>query len=144
MKLPYEDDFNETWLRIPAADRQAMESEINRRLEELIVSPSPSYGSITNTSIKGGKVNPETGEAGDWRGTPFQSLYRACNENAVRAGMLYGNLWKKMIIERAEMWIRIRPDPTFRNRGINLAGKTYFLGNNSSGVAATQVTGCAF
>jgi len=126
-KLPYEGEFNETWLRIPAMDRESMKEEINRRLDELIASPNPDWGSITNTSIEGGKENSVTGERGDWTGTPFQALYNACNENSVRAGMLYGNLWKLVIIERPEKWIGIRPDPTFRNRGINLGGKTYFL-----------------
>jgi hypothetical protein len=125
LKLPYEEEFNDTWLRIPAAERQGMEAEINHRLDELIASPSPNYGS-TNTSIEGGKVNQETGEAGDWTGTPFQWLYEACNHNAVRAGMIYGNLWKKAIIERPEMWIGIRPDPTFKNRGSTwVASRTF-------------------
>jgi hypothetical protein len=44
-----------------------------------------------------------------------------------RAGMLYGNVWKKVIIERPERWIGIRSDPTFRQKGISLGGKTYFL-----------------
>ncbi|HZR33295.1 MAG TPA: hypothetical protein VFA76_15725 [Terriglobales bacterium] len=44
-----------------------------------------------------------------------------------RAGMFYGNVWKKVIIERPERWIGIRSDPTFPQRGISLGGKTYFL-----------------
>ena len=40
--------------------------------------------------------------------------------------MFYGNLWKKLIIERPETWIGYRPNPTFPQRGITLAGKSYF------------------
>jgi hypothetical protein len=127
LKLPYEHDFNQIWLRIRPEERTAIEAEINRWLDELISSPNPEYGSITNTSIEGGRLNPETGIRGDWRGTVFQSIFEACNENEVRAGMICGNVWKRVIIEREEMWVGIRPDPTFRNRGINLGGKTYFL-----------------
>jgi hypothetical protein len=31
----------------------------------------------------------------------------------IRAGMFYGNVWKKVAIERPEYWIGIRSDPTF-------------------------------
>jgi hypothetical protein len=45
--------------------------------------------------------------------------------------MFYGNVWKKIIIERDDRWIGIRNDPVthpnFPNRGITLAGKTYFI-----------------
>jgi hypothetical protein len=66
-------------LLIPAPERAAIEAEINRRLDELIHSPDPNWGSITNTSIEGGKTNPDTGIRGDWTGTVFQPIYeRAC------------------------------------------------------------------
>jgi hypothetical protein len=35
--------------------------------------------------------------------------------------------WKKVIIERSELWIGIRSDPTLPQRGISLGGKTYFV-----------------
>lgn len=41
--------------------------------------------------------------------------------------MFYGKVWKKVIIDRTELWIAIRSDPTFPQRG-TLRGKTYFLG----------------
>ena len=41
--------------------------------------------------------------------------------------MFYGNVWKKVIIERQDHWIGMRADPTFPNRGITLEGKTYFI-----------------
>ena len=40
------------------------------------------------------------------------------------AGMFYGNVWKKVIIERPELWIGIRSDPTFPRRGITLEAKS--------------------
>ncbi|MGC1649906.1 MAG: hypothetical protein WA741_29120 [Candidatus Sulfotelmatobacter sp.] len=65
---------------------------------------------------------------GDRSGTVFQPIYEtACGMDEDRAGMCYGNVWKKVIIERPELWIGIRSDPTFPQRAISLGGKTYFL-----------------
>jgi hypothetical protein len=130
-RLPHEEDFNRVWFAISAHDRAAIEAEINGRLDHLVTSPDPNWGSITNTSIEGGKVNPVTGIRGDWTGTVFHAIYVACGLNENVAGMFYGNVWKKVIIERDDRWIGIRNDPvtrpTFPNRGITLAGKTYFV-----------------
>lgn len=104
--------------------------EINRRLDELIQHPNANWGSITNTSIEGGKVNPFTGIAGDWTGTPLDHIYQSCNQNVDEAGMMFGRLFKKIVIDRPEEWVGYRSDddnPTFPRRGINLQGKTYFL-----------------
>jgi hypothetical protein len=122
-------DFNRTWNLISLPERQAIEAEINRRLDALLSSPNPRWGSIMNTSIEGGEENPLTRVKGDWSGTPFHAIYVACGFSEHLAGMFYGNVWKKMIIERDEPWIGIRSDasrPTFPQKGIVLAGKSYF------------------
>jgi hypothetical protein len=129
--LSYEDEFDRVWLTIGKPERMAIEEEINRRLDELVVSPDPNWGSITNTSIEGGKTNPNTGIRGDWSGTPFHPIFIACGRNEELAGKFYGNVWKKIIIDREELWIGIRSDPTFPQRGITLQGKTYFLPTES-------------
>jgi hypothetical protein len=55
----------------------------------------------------------------------FQPIYEiACGMDEDRGGMFYGNVWKKVIIDRPELWIGIRSDPTFPQRGISLGGKT--------------------
>lgn len=125
--LKHRDEFDRIWLSISHAERAEIESEINHRLDHLITSPDPNWGSITNTSIEGGKCSPETGLGGDWSGTPFIALYEACGLNKEVAGMFYGNVWKLVIIQRPEIWIGVRSDPTFPQRGITLMGKTYFL-----------------
>ncbi|MEO5923143.1 MAG: hypothetical protein ABIR70_04880 [Bryobacteraceae bacterium] len=125
--LPYLDDFERTWFAISSADRAAIEAEINGRLDHLVTSPDPNWGSITNTSIEGGKLNPVTGIRGDWRDTVFDAIFAVCNLNENLAGMFYGNVWKKVIIDRDDHWIGIRADPTFQNRGVTLQGKTYFI-----------------
>jgi hypothetical protein len=127
LSLPHEDDFERTWFVITTADRAAIEAEINARLDHLVTSPDPNWGSITNTSIEGGRLNPVTGIRGDWSGTVFHAIFEACNLNENLAGMFYGNVWKKVIIERDDHWIGMRADPTFPNRGITLQGKTYFI-----------------
>jgi len=127
LSLPHLDDFEQTWLVISTADWAAIEAEINARLDHLVTSPDSNSGSITNTSIEGGKLNPVTGIRGDWSGTVFDAIFEACNLNENLAGMFYGNVWKKVIIERDDHWIGMRADPTFPNRGITLQGKTYFI-----------------
>ena len=129
-QLDYEGDFERTWNRIPPRQRDAIEAEINRRLDELIHSPSPNWGSITNTSIEGGKTSPTTGKRGDWTGTVFEPIFEASGRSEEQAGMFYGTVWKRVIINRPELWIGIRSSetkPTFPQRGINLQGKSYFL-----------------
>ncbi len=126
-ELHYQREFDEVWHLIPLPERAAIETEINRRLDQLISSPDPNWGSITNTSIEGGRANPQTGIRGDWSGTVFDAIFVACGQSEERAGMFYGNVWKTVIIGRRERWIGIRSDPTFPQRGITLQGKTYFL-----------------
>jgi hypothetical protein len=125
--LSYQADFDRVWLSMTAGERNAIETEIHRRLNELIASPSPSWGSITNTSIEGGKSSPTTGLRGDWTDTAFEPIFRACGSSEQQAGMFLGNVWKMVIIGRPERWVGIRSDPTFPRRGITLQGKTYFL-----------------
>jgi hypothetical protein len=126
----YLDEFNYHWNRLSESQQMDIEDEINRRLDELVHSPNPNWGSITNTSIEGGKVSPETGIRGDWTGTPFAPLWDLFGDDEL-AGKFFGNVWKKVIIARPnEEWFGIRASldrPTFPNRGILLDGKTYFL-----------------
>jgi len=129
-RLPHERDFERVWHAMTLPQRTAIEAEINRRLDKLIESPSQNWGSVTNTSIEGGRTNPNSGIRGDWSGTVFQPIFDACGSNEEVAGMFYGNVWKKVIIDRHEGWIGIRADPTFPQRGITLQGKTYFLDRN--------------
>jgi hypothetical protein len=128
--LSHQQDFDRVWLSMTLLQRAAIDEEINRRLDELIACPNPNWGSITNTSIEGGRTNPNTGMRGDWSGTVFQPIFEACSFNEELAGMFYGNVWKQVIIDRPERWIGIRSDPTFPQRGITLQGKTYFLDRN--------------
>ena len=127
--LAYDREFQLRWNMIPEDQRNAITVAINRRLDSLIESPDAYWGSITNTSIEGGKPNPITGIRGDWTGTVFQPIYDLFG-NEESAGMFYGNIWKQVIIDRDELWIGIRQYPTFPERGISLPGKTYFLANH--------------
>lgn len=124
----YRIDFERVWAQIPAPQQDAIKAEINRRLDELIISPDPTWGSITNTSLEGGKANPSTGVRGDWSGTPFHAIYEACGHDEEASAKCYGSVWKQTIIDRkTECWVGIRFDPSFPQRGVTLLGKTYFL-----------------
>jgi hypothetical protein len=127
LRLEHQGEFDQVWLSIPLPQRNAIEAEINHRLDGLIASPSANWDSITNTSIEGGRANPSTGVRGDWSGTVFDLIFVACGFHEKLAGMFFGNVWKKVMIDRQERWIGIRSDPTFPQRGITLEGKGYFL-----------------
>jgi hypothetical protein len=131
-KLDHEDEFNKIWLvNFTDDERLSIVDAIDTKLDELVRSPDRLWGSIMNTSIEGGKVNPFSGQPGDWSGTPWHPIWIAHGKSDQQAGLFFGNLWKWRIIQRDETWIGIRntPDvrPTFPNRGVTLGGKTYFL-----------------
>ncbi len=133
-RLPHRRDFEAWYQRVPENERIEMERHINGVLDECAANPNRFWGSILNTSIEGGKESPETGVRGDWSGTPHAPLWHACGQSDQQAALVFGNLWKLMIIQRTEPWIGIRNTadrPTFPNRGIVLPGKTYFVANDS-------------
>src|SRR5207249_3236467 len=65
------------------------------------------------------KRNPVTGIDGDWRDTALQHIYEAYNQNAEEAGLMFGRIFKWIVINRPEAWGGYRSDerhPTFPNR----------------------------
>ena len=128
--IDYREQFDRKWDEFTPRQQKAINAEIKRLLDALVNHPDPIWGSIMNTSIEGGKVNPFTGLPGDWSGTPWQPIWERHGESDEQAALFFGTLWKLRIIERPEQWIGVRnteDSPTFPNRGINLPGKTYFL-----------------
>ena len=128
--IDYRAEFDRKWREFTPDEQSAMEAEIARLLDALRDSPDPLWGSIMNTSIEGGKVNPFNGLRGDWTGTPWHPIWERHGQSDQQAALFFGTLWKLRIIERPEQWIGIRTTaerPTFPNRRINLPGKTYFL-----------------
>jgi hypothetical protein len=128
--IDYRERFDRKWNEFTPRERRAIDAEIQKLLDALIAAPDPQWGSIMNTSMVGGAVNPFNGEPGDWSGTPWQPIWERHGQSSEQAALFFGTLWKLRIIERPELWIGVRnteDDPTFPNRGINLAGKTYFL-----------------
>lgn len=132
--IDHREAFDRKWNEFTPEEQQAMNTEIKRRLDTIVDAPDPNWGSIMNTSIEGGKVNPFNGLPGDWTGTPWQPIWDRHGQSDEQAALFFGTLWKLRIIKRPEQWIGIRNTddrPTFPNRGINLPGKTYFLTNGS-------------
>jgi len=70
----------------------------HRRLDDLINNPS------------NGKRNPVTGIDGDWRDTALQHIYEAYNQNAEEAGLMFGRIFKWIVINRPESlgWVSQR------------------------------------
>jgi hypothetical protein len=134
--IEYRTEFDRKWGEFTPEEQRAMDAEIGRLLDALRVSPDPLWGSIMNTSIEGGKINPFNGLRGDWAGTPWQPIWERHGQSDQQAALFFGTLWKLRTIERAEQWVGIRNTaerPTFPNRRINLPGKTYFLPRTSRG-----------
>ena len=132
--IDYRGRFDAKWAEFTRAEQRAIDAEIKRLLDALIDNPNAQWGSIMNTSIVGGAVNPHNGEPGDWSGTPWQPIWERHGQSDEQAALFFGTLWKLRIIERSEMWVGVRTtdeNPTFPIRGINLAGKTYFLAGRS-------------
>jgi len=130
--IDYRERFDRKWNEFTPGEQQAINTEISRLLDALINDPDPTWGSIMNTSIEGGKVNPFSGIPGDWTGTPWQPIWERHGQDDQLAALFFGTLWKLRLIGRPEQWIGIRnteEHPTFPNRRINLPGKTYFLAN---------------
>ena len=81
--LDYRDEFDRKWGEFSPQERPAIDREIARRIDELVTSPNANWGSILNTSIEGGKVNPHNGVPGDGTGTPYEPILRSrhcCDE----------------------------------------------------------------
>jgi hypothetical protein len=137
-KLDHEDEFNAIWNgRFTDDERRAMIEAVDGKLNELINAPDKQWGSIMNTSIEGGKVNPFNGRPGDWSGTPWHPIWVAHGYSDQQAALFFGNLWKWRIIEHDEEWVGVRntPDtrPTFPSHGVTLGGKTYFRPDRTTG-----------
>lgn len=131
-ELDHQQEFNAVWEnRFTDDERRAMVAAIDSKLHQLIHAPNKQWGSIMNTSIEGGKVNPFNGKPGDWSGTPWHPIWVAHGCSDQQAALFFGNLWKWRIIEHDAEWVGIRNTsdvrPTFPNRGVTLGGKTYFL-----------------
>lgn len=122
--IDYRSQFDRKWNEFTPEEQRAIDAEIARLLDALRDSPDSLRGSIMNTSIEGGKVNPFNGLQGDWTGTPWHAIWECHGQSDHQAALFFGNLWKLRIIERpGEQWIGIRNTedrPTFPNRRINL------------------------
>ena len=106
-KLEHRDDFDKKWNEFTLEEQRAMNVTIDDTLTALIENPSAKWGSIMNTSIEGGKINPETGIRGDWSGTPWHPIYMRHDRSDELAALFFGTLWKLRIIERPELWVGI-------------------------------------
>lgn len=129
--LDYWDDFNRQWQRYEPEERQAIIDTIDAKLDQLAATPDTRWGAILNTSIEGGQVNPFNGRPGDWEGTVWSPIYEHSGQSEQQAALFFGLIWKWRVIEHRLLWIGIRTDPTFPQRGVTLQGKTYFLDRSS-------------
>ena len=92
--IDYRERLDMKWNEFTRAEKRAIDNQIKRLLDSLIDDPDPNWGSIMNTSIEGGKVNPFNGEPGDWSGTPWQPIWEHHGRSAELAALFSGTRWK--------------------------------------------------
>ena len=59
-------EFDDRWSTFTQEEQRAINDAIDEKLDELVAGRDSRGGSIMNTSIEGGKVNPFNGRPGDW------------------------------------------------------------------------------
>jgi len=100
--IDYREEFDRKWNEFSLDEQQEIDAEVTRLLDALRDSPDPLWGSIMNTSIEGGKVNPFNGLRGDWTGTPWHPIWERHGQSDQQAALFFGTLWKLRIIERRD------------------------------------------
>jgi len=75
--IDYRSQFDRKWSEFILEEQRAINAEITRLRHALRDSPDPLWGSIMNTSIEGGKVNPFNGLRGEWTETPWHPVVLA-------------------------------------------------------------------
>jgi hypothetical protein len=58
----------------------------------------------------------------NWSNTPFQPIYRACEEDETAAGLFFGLLVWKVVMDRDDCWSFGR----YEKDGVPIKGMTYF------------------
>lgn len=110
-KMPHQSDFNR-WRKNISDDNYA-------KVEEAI-----------NELVDANDINTAGWMPGsDWTGTPYDPLYDACGKNPVQAGMFFGLIVFKILMEREDhVWGFGR----FEKDGVPIRSMTYFITNVDS------------
>src|ERR1700681_2939661 len=91
--IDYRSQFDRKWNEFTPEEQRAIDAEIARLLDALRDSPDSLWGSIMNTSIEGGKVNPFNGLRGDWSGTPWHPIWERHGQSDHQAPLFFATLW---------------------------------------------------
>ena len=104
-KMPHEKEFIAWCKKLSATDYQRIVDELNSRID----------GNEVNTSswIPGN----------DWNGTAFIEIYFACGQDVALAGMFFGLIMYKVMMDRPERWAFGR----YEKDGVPIKGMTYFI-----------------
>ena len=105
--VPHASDYQRWLAALDAVDADAYQSicrDLNARFDEREVD--------TSSWIPGS----------DWSNTPFQPIYRACEEDETAAGLFFGLLVWKVVMDRDDCWSFGR----YEKDGVPIRGMTYF------------------
>lgn len=111
-RIPHKRDFDRWTVRIPAGDLNAIENELNRRID---------------ADLAAGKQVQVAGwiPGSDWSGTVWDPIYlNACGRNVQAAGFCFGLILWKVFMDRGDVWCFVA-DAT-KSDGTPIQSKVYF------------------
>jgi len=107
-KLPYSEDFIKWKKNLSDADYEKIVNELN-------------------SNFDGGEVHTAGWIPGhNWRGTVYQPIFDACNQNEVKAALFFGLIVYKVFMDRDDTWACGR----FELDGKAIKSLTYFKVKN--------------
>jgi hypothetical protein len=106
--LPHKHEFIQWRVKVSDADYDLIENELNNR-------------------INGDEVHTAGWIPGsDWTGTVFEPLYFACGKNVEAAGLFFGLIVFKVIMDRKDCW----GFGKYEKKGMPIRSMTYFKLNS--------------
>lgn len=101
-------------------------SEYRKWRENLDRVDANAYTTISielNDRFQGREVDTSSWIPGaDWRDTPFQPIYEACNHDEVASGLFFGLIVWDVVVQREDCWSFGR----YEKDGVPIRGMTYF------------------
>lgn len=112
-KIPYEKKNQKYMQRFKEGELDKIEDYLNQLIDKQMKSGE----NILTSSWIPGK---------NWEGTVFDPIYYVCNQNDIKAGMLFGTILFGVFMNRSEKWYYGR----YQLNGEDIRGLTYFMGKS--------------
>jgi hypothetical protein len=117
--VPHDSENRPLISNIPPQELAAIIDELNRRIDEVVDSPTEL---ITAGWIPGN----------DWTGTIWEPIFTACRYNFDRSGMVFGALVFEVMMNRPEDWSLGKYQVNGRDIGSNTYFRIFPKGNKAA------------